>query len=122
MERIKLQKVEISELNILKNELNIFYQYKENALKLISKTEIDKILTEMFQIDTARTLYFNFGTKIVSSFKNKGKGIVNVTLTVSEAVILIYVCNSEHSIVNDFEKYVKQKYLSLLYQELINII
>lgn len=122
MEKIKLLKVELVELNVLKNELLTFYQYHENRLRLIDKNDIDNLVIQLLQVDSARNLYFNFGNKIVTKIKNHGKSLVNFTITVTEAVILIYACSMQNSLRNDYETFVCRKFVDKIHELLINLI
>lgn len=120
MQKIKLEKIELAEINCLKNELNIFYTFKENMLTHIRDNEL--LFNEMLIVDVARDLYFQFGNKLVNNFRNHGKGIANITLSVKDAVILLACCSFNNSLRNEFENYVTGKFIRLLDQKLKNII
>ena len=122
MQKIKLINVEISELNILKDFLYTFWNWNENALTRINKSDAQLLYSEILLVDVARDLYFNFGTKIINNKKSHGKALTNLTIAVKDAIILIASCSMENSIDNDFEKYVKQKFIAILDEKLKSII
>lgn len=117
MQNIKLLKVEVSEINVLKNELFEYITYKTHELSHIKESE--KLFNEMLLIDLSYTLFHSFDKKIENKRKNQ---LVSITLNVKDAVTLIHVCSFKNTLRKEMEIYTTGKFIRLLDKELKNLI
>jgi len=116
MTTVKLKKIEIAEIEVLQGELLNFLTLKNARLGFLQKTE-NEYFDTLLTVDILQKLYYNFRGKIEKVSKTLG----SLTLTVSESVMLMQVCSESATLQSDYCRHVLQKFLNLLFNELINL-
>ena len=116
MRSIKINKVEIVEIEVLQSELLNFITQK-NATLLREKHSND-VFDLILVIDVAQKLFVAFRSKI----ERANKAIANITFAPNEAVVLLKVCNDRSTARSQYESFVMHKFMTLIHQEVINLI
>jgi hypothetical protein len=116
MRKVTLSKLEIVEIEVLQDQLNNFLSYKNSCIGGMDKNS-NGYYDTLLLVDILHRLFFSFRGKIEKSTKN----VASLILTVSEAVIILQVCNTSLTIRSDYEKHVMSKTSNLIHEQLINI-
>ena len=109
MKKIVIKNVSADELLTLQQEMYDYHNALEKTFKKASNL-LDTIIT----LDIAFRLWFLFRTKIERQTPKNG---FQISLTASEAAVLLKVCLWTHKI-GDYERNVKLKYSNYLDQQI----
>lgn len=115
MKAITLSKIELSEIEVLQQEVEFFSRWKSNGLQ-VNKNPVT-YFNNLLLVDVSQRLFYNFRSKV----EKLTRTTVTLKLSVSEAVVLLECCLFTDSIRTEFETYTMQKISRLLHQELVNI-
>lgn len=114
MKTISLVKLDIVEFEVLREKLNDYVDYKNNAYR---SHDFAKYVNNLLLIDIAQKMFYGFGEKIEKTTKGKGK----MKLSISEAIILLDCCTTFGIYRNEFEKFTMEKIKNIIHQEIINL-
>lgn len=112
MKSIKLNKIDVADIEVLQVELNYFAGCQSLMLDATKKDYFDKILL----VDISQKLFYSFRNKIERTSRHGA----NLILTASESCILLMCCNLTRNR-SDHQKHVVSKIGALLHEQLINI-
>lgn len=116
MKTVTLSKLEIVEIEALQRQLDNFITYKNASIRYMNRND-NKFYDAILMIDILQKLFYSFRSKIEKTTKTTA----SLTLSVSEAVMILQVCNSALTMQDDYERFVMQKSSGLIHQQLMNI-
>ncbi|ALM50330.1 hypothetical protein AMR72_16420 [Flavobacterium psychrophilum] len=114
MKKLKLTQIDPAEIEVLQHELEQYSKIEELGLNHWGTNDF---LNALLTVDIALRLWFTLRGRIESS-----KEFFNLSLKVSEAVIVLKCCTWQRHGRNEYEKNVAEKYKGLLAEQLMNII
>lgn len=114
MKTITINKLDISEVEAMRDHLNDYITYKNASL---DRKDFGKYANNLLLIDVAQKMYYSFRGKVEKASKN----LVNFKLSISESVILLDCCVNCLAYKNDFEKFTIEKIKNILHKEIINL-
>ncbi len=111
---IHLKKIESSEVKVLKE---FAVQYMLNA-DIKARKQEDTYFNDLLKLDLSYTIFIRLRNKIEAAKRGKK---ISCTFSISEAVILLDVCQDPSIPKKEFETYVSNKVCNLLHEQLINL-
>ena len=115
MKKIKLNNIEIAELQALYRELVEFVTYNNSILANYKHN--DSYFSKVLLIEIAQSLCYFFRQKCEGS-----KTHASITLRLSEACVLLQVVTNSSKYRSEFEGFVARKFTDLLHKELTNLV
>jgi hypothetical protein len=110
----KLISIELSEMNVLLDLTHKYMIITNETVRTNQKNYFDGLI----KLDLSNSFFKIIKEKIGKTKKYKP---VNIFLSVSQAVILLDICQNNDLIKNEFEKYVATKTINQLHGQLINL-
>lgn len=111
---ITLKKIEQVEAVVLKDFTMQFIQSTDTSVRKHEENYFGGLL----KLDLSNSIFRKLRTKIENAKKGK---LLNLTFSISEATILISVCQDKNISKNDFEEFVSNKTINQLHEQLINL-
>lgn len=114
---IKLQKIEVTEIESLQNLLHNFISLTSHRIR-VYVIGSEEYLNELLLLEISKKMFYTFRNKVE---KGCNKNTRNITLSISEAVILFKCCTDAMFHFTPYEKYIQEKYKNELHKQLVNI-
>ena len=111
---IKLISIEQSEMNVL---LDLTHKYVVITNETI-RTNQDNYFDGLIKLDLSNSIFKTLKDKIEKTKKHKP---ANISLSISQSVILLDICQNNDTAKNEFDKYVATKIINQLHCQLINL-
>ena len=112
--KIVLKKTKRENIVIIQSELLKFIRHKVDNIS--NCNEYEKYCNDIIVIDTLQSMFFIFRTKIESKKQES-----NITLSPTQAVILLFCCQWEREKRTQEQRITMQSMSDLLHEKLINI-
>ncbi len=115
MRKIKLEKIDIKELEAMSEEISLFIVNQSAGLLATKNT--DQYFGKLMMMDTAQAAFQKFWKTIM----NASRHFATMTISVSEAIVLIQCCIDAIP-KGEFHRYVIEKFKGLLHQQIVNLV
>lgn len=112
--KIALKKIKIADVEIIQSELLKFIRNKVDNIAHCK--DYEKYCNDIIIIDTLQSMFFIFRNKIESK-----KQVSNITLSPTQAVILLFCCQWEREERTEAQRIAMQMVSDVLHQMLVNI-
>ena len=112
--KVTLKKIKTIEIETIQSELLKFIRNKVDNIAHCK--DYEKYCNDIIIIDTLQSMFFVFRTKIESK-----KEACNITLTPTQAVILLYCCQWKREERTQEQRITMQSMSDLLHEKLVNI-
>lgn len=112
--KIALKKIKIEDIEIIQSKLLKFIRHKVDEIAHCK--DYEKYCNKIIVIDTLHSMFFIFRTKIESKKQES-----NITLSPTQAVILLFCCQWEREKRTQEQRITMQSMSDLLHEKLINI-
>ncbi len=112
--KIALKKIKIADIEIIQSELLKFIRNKVDNIAHCK--DYEKYCNDIIVIDTLQSMFFIFRTKIESK-----KLESNITLSPTQAVILLFCCQWEREERTQQQRIAMQMVSDVLHEKLVNI-
>ena len=114
---IKLQKIEVTEIESLQKLLCNFIALTSYRIGIYVRGS-EEYLNDLLLLEISQKMFYTFRSKVE---KGCNKNTRNITLSVSEAVILFKCCTDSMNNFTPYETYIQEKYKNELHKQLVNI-
>lgn len=112
--KIALKKIKIADIEIIQSELLKFIRNKVDNIAHCK--DYEKYCNDIIVIDTLQSMFFIFRTKIESKKQES-----NITLSPTQAVILLFCCQWEREERTQQQRIAMQMVSDVLHEKLVNI-
>ncbi len=112
--KIALKKIKIADIEIIQSELLKFIRHKVDNIAHCK--DYEKYCNDIIVIDTLQSMFFIFRTKIESKKQES-----NLTLSPTQAVILLFCCQWEREERTEIQRISMQMVSDVLHEKLVNI-
>lgn len=112
--KIALKKIKIADIEVIQSELLKFIRNKVDNIS--NCNDYEKYCNDIIIIDVLQSMFYIFRNKIENQ-----KQFANISLSPSQAVILLFCCQWKRELRTDGQKFVMQTTSDLLHEKLINI-
>jgi len=112
--KIILKKIKKENIVIIQSELLKFIRHKVDNIS--NCNDYEKYCNDIIVIDVLQSMFYTFRTKIESQ-----KGFLNIALSPSQAVILLFCCQWKREDRTEEQKFIMQTISDALHEKLINI-
>ena len=112
--KIVLKKIKKENLVIIQSELLKFIRHKVDNISHCN--DYEKYCNDIIVIDVLQSMFYTFRTKIENP-----KNLSNISLSPSQAVILLFCCQWKREDRTDEQEFAMQTISDVLHERLINI-
>jgi hypothetical protein len=112
--KVVLKKIKKENLVIIQSELLKFIRYKVDNISHCN--DYEKYCNDIIVIDVLQSMFYIFRTKIESL-----KGVSNIALSPSQAVILLFCCQWMREDRTEEQSFAMQTISDVLHERLVNI-
>lgn len=111
---VVLKKIKKENLVIIQSELLKFIRYKVDNISHCN--DYEKYCNDIIVIDVLQSMFYIFRTKIENL-----KGVSNIALSPSQAVILLFCCQWKREDRTEEQRFAMQTISDVLHERLVNI-
>jgi hypothetical protein len=112
--KIVLKKIKKENVVIIQSELLKFIRHKVDNIS--NCNDYEKYCNDIIVIDVLQSMFYIFRTKIESP-----KRLVNISLSPSQAVILLFCCQWNREDRTEEQRFAMQSISDVLHERLVNI-
>jgi hypothetical protein len=112
--KVVLKKIKKENLVIIQSELLKFIRYKVDNISHCN--DYEKYCNDIIVIDVLQSMFYIFRTKIENL-----KGVSNIALSPSQAVILLFCCQWKREDRTEEQSFTMQTISDVLHERLVNI-
>ena len=112
--KVVLKKIKKENLVIIQSELLKFIRYKVDNISHCN--DYEKYCNDIIVIDVLQSMFYIFRTKIENL-----KGVSNIALSPSQAVILLFCCQWKREDRTEEQRFAMQTISDVLHERLVNI-